>query len=988
MSSSSYDVPIDLPQPPFPAAFTTIKIVPTIGTKISHAAQFFSQLRTLRYPIAFELIATPESAYFQIACAPADREPIERQIAIHFPTFAALPTDMPLQFSAPTYALALVPRQEMIALKSFTQASVDPYQQLFALLAADAAASSCIQIMAYPLAAEAWHIAQDYLNRYEVVPESFHRQPEIAALLARRKSLVSNIGQDVIDFIERGGDREYYQQERRRLKEAQELDGEIAQLIKVETQRMRAALSDRSAWLTGKQPPWLVAIELYSTNRELLKAIESGFVRQYETMHRYWREGDVYAVSAIQRQKQFSDTWTLLSADELAAFAHFPNGDFGFDRLETANMKTKLPPDLFTTGEVQLGESQARGITKPVTLPDSIRDRHLYIVGKSGTGKSTLITNLALQDIQRGAGVCVIDPHGDLVEDLLKYIPQERVTDTIYLEAKDEAHPVTLDVLNAKTSQEFALLASDLQTTFRRQSETWGEKMDNLLRYTLHTLVQTEGATFFDISRILQNEPYRKEVVSKLTFPPLVDFWQNSFAAHKEAIAPIITRMGKFVLSPLYGMLKAPRGRLNLFDVIQNKKILLVNLKEIGEQEAQLLGSILVSQLQLAVTRRASIPKLERHPYYLYVDEFQNFTTSAFEKILSEARKYQLCLTFAHQFISQLTESQRDAIFGNVGTMIMFGVGDKDANSLRSQLGSFEPTDLFNLPPYTALCRPATKAADTFCFTTLAPPKQQQNFAEDIITHTRTAYTEGEPTEQAAATTPPPPAPQPPPVTPVPSAPKTRKEKILYYLSLAAYLSNQQIIELCFADLATEGSKKKSASVALSELEAAGKLGSMVFEKEKIVFVSKKPNVTKHNLAVRDLFVKIAKSDLEIISAKFYSELNQAGLLNPDLEIYFAGEDGSIRTFWEYDAGTEGNKELLTKVARYLPYRDTARVAFIFDSPARLNSFRKVANDDFITYAVLHDFTTLHDTAFLPPLAAARAATPQDEEQNKKRPYL
>lgn len=418
-----------------------------------------------------------------------------------------------------------------------------------------------------------------------------------------------------------------------------------------------------------------------------------------------------------------------------------------FNRLQRANSKAGFPPQLYTEGEVCLGQSHARGQTVGVMLPESVRDRHVYLVGKTRSGKSTLLFNIALQDIERGAGVAVIDPHGDLAEDLLEHIPEGRLDDTIYFDASDKQHPIALSILNAQSDEEVGLLADDLMVTFKRLSESWGERMETILRYTFHTLLRAPGSTFIDIQHILQNERFRQQVVGQVRFPLVTEFWQHQFPQlPKDANQPILNRMSKFVLSPtLCAMLSSAHSRLDFYEVIQGGKVLLVNLASgrIGEDNAKLLGSLIVSQLQLAVMRRAVLPREQRLPFYLFVDEFQNFTTSAFEKILSEAGKYKLSLTLAHQYISQLPESLRHAILGNVGTLIMFPVGQHDANALKSELGEFEPADLTNLSTqaHEVLCRPATQSRDTFKFMTLAPPeKPAESFAASVIERTRKRY--------------------------------------------------------------------------------------------------------------------------------------------------------------------------------------------------------------------------------------------------------
>jgi energy-coupling factor transporter ATP-binding protein EcfA2 len=477
--------------------------------------------------------------------------------------------------------------------------------------------------------------------------------------------------------------------------------------------------------------------------------------------------------------------------------------------VELDTQLPRLPP-----GE-KIGVTETPPV-KPVRISEADRPRHVYIIGKSGTGKSTLIKQMARLDIERGAGVAVIDPHGDLAQQLLDHIPQQRVADTIYFDASDEAHPIALNIMNAQTEPEISRLTDDLLVTFHRLSESWGDKMEHILGYAFETLLRTPEASFIDLKTLLTDPAARGRIVSKLTKPDLLNFWQNEFAGLKNETQPVLTRLSKFTRSSfIYSILSQPQSPLDFYELIQNKKILLVNLASgiIGESAAGLLGSLIVSQLQLAVMRRARIPEGERTPYYLYVDEFQNFTNSAFEKILSEARKYNLCLTLAHQYISQLPETQRDAIFGNVGTMIMFSVADKDANALKYQIGSYNPINLINLEPFRALYRPQTGARNTVLMKTLPVLRPSTTFAKEIIEHTRQTYsTNAAPPVKKMPQERPKPAPAASPdAIPALAAPKefpSVQDKILYYISQAEYLSTAQIIELCFAHYSTEGSKK------------------------------------------------------------------------------------------------------------------------------------------------------------------------------------
>jgi hypothetical protein len=673
------------------------------------------------------------------------------------------------------------------------------------------------------------------------------------------------------------------------------------------------------------------------------------------------RPYDLFQAIEFSREKEFpilkrSGIW---QADhQLESITKIPS----LRRIEI-----KLPEP---TEGIVIGET-TDPLPKPLELPDKARDRHCYVIGRSGTGKSTLLLNMARQDIARGSGVAVIDPHGDLAQQLLDYIPEARIKDTIYLDAADEEHPIALNIMNAQTEPEISRLTDDLLVTFRRLSESWGDKMEHILGYAFETLLRTPEASFIDLKTLLTDPTARGRIVSKLTQPDLLNFWQYEFAGLKTETQPVLTRLSKFTRSSfIYSMLSQPSSPLDFYELIQSKKILLVNLASgiIGETSAGLLGSLIVSQLQLAVMRRARIPQSERTPFYLYVDEFQNFTNSTFEKILSEARKYNLCLTLAHQFISQLSETQRDAIFGNVGTKIMFGVADKDANTLKYQIGNYDPINLISLPQFTAIYRTQAGELNTTLIKTLPAPKPGKSFAPAIIEHTRQTYsTNAAPPVKAPAQERPKHAPAASPdAMPALASPKefpSVQDKILHYVSQAEYLSTAQIIELCFAHHSTEGSKKANASRALNELVENKKLSAKFHNRKQIYFAGKNPNPTDHNLTVRDLYTKIVLSGFEVEDVRF--NLSLAGTLNPDLAVSFRTEDGGqIQTYWEYDAGNEGLEVLRSKVQRYRAYADSSRICFVFATPKRLEQAKKDFGADFITYAVLEEFKSLNEPVF------------------------
>jgi hypothetical protein len=458
----------------------------------------------------------------------------------------------------------------------------------------------------------------------------------------------------------------------------------------------------------------------------------------------------------------------------------------------------------------------------------------------------------------------------------------------------------------------------------------------------------------------------------------------------KDASQPILHRMSKFALFPtLHQMLSQPQSAINFDSLMQEKKILLVNLSqgELGEDNSKLIGCLLVSQIQLAAMRRARLPHGQRQPFYLYIDEFQNFTSSAFEKILSEAGKYMLMLTVCHQYISQLDEQTRDALLGNVGTIIVLPVNEKDASQLRHSLGSYELPDILNLDAacHEALCRPATKASDTFRFTTSpAPAQPSQSFADRIIEHSRQQYSKRpapqvdlrpEPDRQAAQQVQQIKVSGFPLTRPAPIPPKeirTGQERVFHYVKLAEYLSTRQIISLCYSHMA-ENSRKPAASRDLKQLIADKKLKEQFFGKEKIYFAGRSCNPTSHNLAIRDLFIKIERSGFAISKIDFYPKL---GALTPDLCVEFLLPDGnSLTVYWEYDTGTEGISELQSKMKRYeagprAPAGTHAReqapaVVFVYATRTRMEqAMQALAHTQACAHVCLEEFESLNDQAF------------------------
>lgn len=381
------------------------------------------------------------------------------------------------------------------------------------------------------------------------------------------------------------------------------------------------------------------------------------------------------------------------------------------------------------------------------------RRRHMYLLGKTGMGKTNLLENLAIQDIQQGHGICFIDPHGDVALKLIKAIPPERINDVIYFDPADQAFPIAFNVLEQVGADQRSLVASGLVGVFKKiWADSWGPRLEYILRNAILALLEYPGSSLLGVMRILVDKSYRERVTEKVTDPVVKQFWTVEFAGWnertlQEVISPIQNKVGQFTSNALIrNIIGQPTSAFDVRDIMDNKKILIMNLAKgkIGEDSSALLGAMMITKIQLAAMGRADIPEEDRKDFYLYVDEFQNFATDSFANILSEARKYRLSLILANQYIMQLEEKVSDAVFGNCGTIISFRVGAADAELLEKE---FEPVfmmnDLVNLPKYQIYLKLMIDgiAGDAFSATTLPPILVETPGINDkVIANSRERY--------------------------------------------------------------------------------------------------------------------------------------------------------------------------------------------------------------------------------------------------------
>ncbi len=384
------------------------------------------------------------------------------------------------------------------------------------------------------------------------------------------------------------------------------------------------------------------------------------------------------------------------------------------------------------------------------------RTRHTYIIGKTGMGKSTLLSNLVIQDINNGEGVCVIDPHGSLAEMLLDHIPESRIKDVIYFAPFDVDSPIGLNVLEKVPKEKRHLVANGIMAAFKKiWLDAWSARMEYILTNIILALLENDNQSLLGVNRMLTDKEYRKFIVSNVTDPTVKEFWEKEYANYterfaQEAAPAIQNKVGQFVGNPLIrNIVGQQKTSIDLRAAMDTKKILIVNLSKgkVGEGNANLIGSLLITKIYLAAMSRADAGPYELEklpPFYFYVDEFQNFANESFASILSEARKYNLALTVAHQYIEQMTDEVKAAVFGNVGTMITFRVGATDAEIFEKEFAPyFILDDLVNLSAYQVYLRLMIdgQGSKPFSATTLDPIQQPaRSFADDVIAYSRKMY--------------------------------------------------------------------------------------------------------------------------------------------------------------------------------------------------------------------------------------------------------
>lgn len=425
----------------------------------------------------------------------------------------------------------------------------------------------------------------------------------------------------------------------------------------------------------------------------------------------------------LYRYQPMFNVWgnhvSVLNSEELATIYHFPNKQITTPHIFWVTAKSAPAPSEIPQQGLYLGMSSYRGIKRKVYIGNEDRLRHMYIIGRTGTGKSEFLKDMILQDIKAGKGLCFMDPHGETLQDIMKLIPPERAEDVIYFNPGDTDRPMGLNLLEAKTEDQKHFAATAVINMMYKLFDPYktgivGPRFEHAVRNAMLTAMSEEGSTFVEVMRILTDSRFVQEILPKVTDPIVRRYWTDQIAQtadfHKsEVLDYIVSKFGRFVTNRMIrNIIGQSQSSFSLRDVMDNKKILLINLAkgEIGEENSSFLGLILVPRILMAALSRQDVPEPQRPDFYLYVDEFQNFATPDFAVMLSEARKYRLGLCVANQFIGQVEEEVKNAVFGNVGTLVCFRVGVSDASYLTHEFSPvFSEDDLLNVERYHAFIK-------------------------------------------------------------------------------------------------------------------------------------------------------------------------------------------------------------------------------------------------------------------------------------------
>ena len=699
--------------------------------------------------VSFEIAAVGKLIRFYVWVPKHLQNFVEGQIYAQYPTVQIHEADEDYtkrQFSHDVvYTAELIPTDnEMLPIKTFQSFEVDPLAGITATLAKleDSDEEVWIQVLARPIA-DSWH------KRASSYASSIKSGAPIMG------DVFGGAGVYILRAIEALWKAPEESAKPTAPKELSERDKTRITEIEKKSTKLGYQVKIRIAYLGSNQQAAKLRMQAIVG---AFKQFNSTNLNGFKVSNASFRQEEINKYTA----RFFIDKGYILNIEELASVFHLPHTNVETPNIVWASSKTAEPPSNLPvlTGDASIDEEVSafgltnfRGINQQFGLWRYDRSRHVYIIGQTGAGKSGLLELFALSDVYHNQGYAIIDPHGDFAVNNLKFIPAHRIKDVVYFNPADTAYPLgfnPMEVINPSMKNN---ISSEIIGVLKRMfGESWGPRLEYILRYTILALLDHPNTTMLDITRMLTDKKFRKEVLATCRDTVVLQFWNVEFASwndkfQAEAIAPVLNKVGAFVANPIIrNIIGQPKSTFNIRQIMDEGKILIVNLSKglIGEDNAGILGAFLVTKIQLAAMSRSDIPELkDRRPFYLYVDEFQNFATDSFATILSEARKYGLNLTVANQYISQMQENVRDAVFGNVGTTISFRVSADDAPILAKQFEpQFEAADLLQMHNRSFVINMVIKGekAPAFSATTLTIPQSQTDYFVQIVDNSRLAY--------------------------------------------------------------------------------------------------------------------------------------------------------------------------------------------------------------------------------------------------------
>jgi len=702
----------------------------------------------LQEHISFEIAAIDKLIRFYVWVPKHLQNFVEGQIYAQYPTVQIHTldedyTNREFQHSVVYTSELTLTDNEMLPIKTFQSFEVDPLAGITATLAKleDSSEEVWVQVLARPIADD-WHKRASAFSR-------------------RIKSGSANL-----DLLSGGG--KYFLQAIEALWKPPEqtATGSTAPELSERDKTRISEIENKSVKL-GYQVKIRIAYlgENQAIPKQRMQALVGTFKQFNSTnLNGFKSSGGSFKREELEkyRARFFIDRGYILNIEELASVFHLPHTNVETPNIVWASNKTAEPPaklpiingDPAHDEQISaFGLTNFRGINHQFGLYRYDRSRHVYIIGQTGAGKSGLLELFALSDVYHKHGYAIIDPHGDFAVNNMHFIPADRIDDVVYFNPADTAFPLGFNPMEVYDPNQKNNISSEIIGVLKRMfGDSWGPRLEYILRYTILALLDHPNTTMLDITRMLTDKKFRKEVLETCQDSVVLNFWNIEFNSwnekfQAEAVAPVLNKVGAFTANPIIrNIIGQPKSTFNIRQIMDDGKILIVNLSKglIGEDNAGILGSFLVTKIQLAAMSRSDIPRIEdRRPFYLYVDEFQNFATDSFATILSEARKYGLNLTVANQYVSQMQDTVRDAVFGNVGTMVSFRVSADDAPLLGKQFEpQFEPNDLLQMHNRNFIINMVIKGekSPAFSATTLTIPASQANFMQHIVDSSRRKY--------------------------------------------------------------------------------------------------------------------------------------------------------------------------------------------------------------------------------------------------------